>query len=552
MIWFRLPTVVILAVLVLLPVGVVIYQSFLDEPFFAPAARLTLASYEFILGEPDFRRAFLSSLELAAGMTAIAVPLGGVLAFLVVRTDLPWKSVIEPALLVPIVLSPIVIAFCYVVAIGPVGFASLALRNLIGFVPWNLYSMTSLIVIAGLTHVPHVYLFSAASLRRLNPELEDQARITGARPWQVALTISLPLIWPALVYSGVLIFFLGFELFGLPLIIGDPANVLVLTTYVFKLTNLLGTPSYQLMAVVVVAIILVTLPLVYLQRHLLRTAERYVSIGGRGVQSRPLRLGYWRWAALAGIMAWFLVATGLPLAGVVLRAFVSRWGEGINPFETLTLQNFRDLAQYPNLIGSIVNTALLATLGAGLSVAFYALIALAAHRWRARSVAAIDYLVLLPRSLPGLVAGLAFLWVFLFVPYLGILRSSLVGMWLAYTIVWLAFGLRPITATLSQISPELEEAARITGASPHKTLRDVTLPLIRFGLVSSWLLCFMIFAREYSTGVYLQGPGTEVLGAVIVSLFGGGSLELVAALSVVNVMLVAVGLALALRLGVRT
>jgi iron(III) transport system permease protein len=552
MIWFRLPTVVILAVLVLLPVGVVIYQSFLDEPFFAPAARLTLASYEFILGEPDFRRAFLSSLELAAGMTAIAVPLGGVLAFLVVRTDLPWKSVIEPALLVPIVLSPIVIAFGYVVAIGPVGFASLALRNLIGFVPWNLYSMTSLIVIAGLTHVPHVYLFSAASLRRLNPELEDQARITGARPWQVALTISLPLIWPALVYSGVLIFFLGFELFGLPLIIGDPANVLVLTTYVFKLTNLLGTPSYQLMAVVVVAIILVTLPLVYLQRHLLRTAERYVSIGGRGVQSRPLRLGYWRWAALAGIMAWFLVATGLPLAGVVLRAFVSRWGEGINPFETLTLQNFRDLAQYPNLIGSIVNTALLATLGAGLSVAFYALIALAAHRWRARSVAAIDYLVLLPRSLPGLVAGLAFLWVFLFVPYLGILRSSLVGMWLAYTIVWLAFGLRPITATLSQISPELEEAARITGASPHKTLRDVTLPLIRFGLVSSWLLCFMIFAREYSTGVYLQGPGTEVLGAVIVSLFGGGSLELVAALSVVNVMLVAVGLALALRLGVRT
>jgi iron(III) transport system permease protein len=552
MIWFRLPTVVILAVLVLLPVGVVIYQSFLDEPFFVPAARLTLASYEFILGEPDFRRAFLSSLELAAGMTAIAVPLGGVLAFLVVRTDLPWKSVIEPALLVPIVLSPIVIAFGYVVAIGPVGFASLALRNLIGFVPWNLYSMTSLIVIAGLTHVPHVYLFSAASLRRLNPELEDQARITGARPWQVALTISLPLIWPALVYSGVLIFFLGFELFGLPLIIGDPANVLVLTTYVFKLTNLLGTPSYQLMAVVVVAIILVTLPLVYLQRHLLRTAERYVSIGGRGVQSRPLRLGYWRWAALAGIMAWFLVATGLPLAGVVLRAFVSRWGEGINPFETLTLQNFRDLAQYPNLIGSIVNTALLATLGAGLSVAFYALIALAAHRWRARSVAAIDYLVLLPRSLPGLVAGLAFLWVFLFVPYLGILRSSLVGMWLAYTIVWLAFGLRPITATLSQISPELEEAARITGASPHKTLRDVTLPLIRFGLVSSWLLCFMIFAREYSTGVYLQGPGTEVLGAVIVSLFGGGSLELVAALSVVNVMLVAVGLALALRLGVRT
>src|SRR5215475_3008262 len=551
MIWLRLPTVAILPVLVLLPVGIVVYQSFLDEPFFSAAARLSLSSYQFILAEPDFARAFLTSFLLAAGMTAIAVPLGGVLAFLVVRTDLPGKSWIEPALLVPIVLSPSVIAFGYVVAVGPVGFASLAAKDLLGFVPWNLYSMTSLIVIAGLTHVPHVYLFSSASLRKLNLELEEQARVMGAPPWRVALSVSLPLAWPALVYAGVLIFFLGFELFGLPLIIGDPANVLVLTTYLFKLTNILGTPSYQLMAVVVVAMALVTLPLVYLQRYLLRIAERYVTMGGKGAQSRPLRLGRWRFVALAAIVIWLLVAIGLPLAGVLLRAFVSRWGEGVNPFETLTLQNFRDLADQPNLVGGIINTFLLATVGAAAAVAAYALIALATHRWRSRFVALVDYLVLLPRSLPGLVAGLAFLWVFLFVPHLGVVRGSLAGMWIAYSVVWLAFGLRIISGTLSQIAPELEQAARVTGAPPGRALRDVTLPLIRFGLVSSWLLCFMIFVREYSTGIYLQGPGTEVLGPLIVSLFGGGSLELVAALSVVNVALVAAGLALALRLGVR-
>ncbi len=551
MTWFRLPTVIILVVVVLLPFGVIVYQSFLDEPLYAPAARLSLSSYQFILGEPDLARAFVTTLTLAAGMTAIAVPMGGALAFLVVRTDLPGKRFFEAALLVPIVLSPIVIAFGYVVAVGPVGFLSLALKQLIGFVPWELYSLTSLIVIAGLTHVPHVYLFSSTSLRKLNLELEEQARILGASPWRVALTVSLPLVWPALVYSAVLIFFLGFELFGLPLIIGDAANVLVLTTYLFKLTNILGTPSYQLMAVVVVGIALVTLPLVYLQRHLLRVAERYVTIGGKGGQSGPLRLGRWRWVALAAIILWLLVTVGLPLAGVLLRAFVSRWGEGINPFESLTLQNFFDLAEYPNLLGGIVNTFLLATVGGAASVVVYACIALATHRWPSRSVALVDYLVLLPRSLPGLVAGLAFLWVFLFVPYLGVMRSSLVGLWLAYSTVWLAFGLRLISAALAQISPELEEAARINGASPGRALRDVTLPLIRFGLISSWLLCFMIFVREYSTGVYLQGPGTEVLGPLIVSLFGGGSLELVAALSVVNVVLVAVGLVLALRLGVR-
>src|SRR5262249_20965625 len=183
-------------------------------------------------------------------------------------------------------------------------------------------------------------------------------------------------------YSGVLIFFLGFELFGLPLVIGDPANVLVLTTYLFKLTNILGTPSYQLMAVVVVAIALVTLPLVYLQRYLLRMTERYVTVAGRGAQRGPLRLGPWRWVALAAIAFWLLIAIGLPLSGVLLRAFASRWGEGINPFTTLTWQNFVDLGGHPTLIGGIINTFLLATVGAAASVALYALIALAAHRWR--------------------------------------------------------------------------------------------------------------------------------------------------------------------------
>jgi iron(III) transport system permease protein len=551
MIWLRLPTVLVLATAVLLPLGIIVYQSFLDEPFFVPAARWSLSSYQFILGEPDFYRAFSTSLWLAAGMTAIALPLGGILAFLLVRTDLPGKAWIEPVLLVPIVLSPIVIAFGYVVAIGPVGFATLAVKQAVGFVPWNLYSLGSLIVIAGLSHVPHVYLFSAASLRKLNAELEDSARVMGAPPWRVALTVSLPMAWPALVYSAVLIFFLGFELFGLPLIIGDPANVLVLTTYLFKLTNILGTPSYQLMAVVVVAIGVMTLPLVYLQRYLLRMTERYVALGGKGARSRPLRLGKWRWVVLSGIVVWLVVTVVLPLSGVLLRAFVSRWGEGLNPFAALTLQNFHDLAQYPNLLRGVFNTFLLASLGGAAAVAVYALIALATHRWNSRLVAVVDYLVLLPRAMPGLVAGLAFLWVFLFVPYLGVMRSSLIGIWLAYSTVWLAFGLRLISAALAQVGRELEEAARVSGADPGRALRDVTLPLIRFGLMSSWLLCFMVFVREYSTGVYLQGPGTEVLGPLIVSLFGGGALELVAALSVANVVLVAAGLGIALRFGVR-
>jgi iron(III) transport system permease protein len=137
------------------------------------------------------------------------------------------------------------------------------------------------------------------------------------------------------------------------------------------------------------------------------------------------------------------------------------------------------------------------------------------------------------------------------VPGLGWLRESMFSIWLAYTVVWLAYGMRLISSALLQVGPELEEAARVTGADESRTRRDVTLPLVRFGMLASWVLIFMIFEREYSTGVYLLTPGTEVIGALLVSLWAAGSIDLVAALSVINISLVAAGLAIALRFGVK-
>jgi iron(III) transport system permease protein len=539
------------AAAVLAPLGLVLYQSLLNAPFFTPTAKVGLGAYRFVLADPDFYGAFATSVIIAFGMVAIAMPLGGFLAFLVVRTDLPGKRWMEPLLLVPIFLSPVVLAFGYVVAVGPVGFFSLWVKAVIGTVPWNLYSVAGLILIAGLTHVPHVYLYTASALQSLNPELEEAARTAGASVWRVALTVSLPLVAPALVFSGVLVFFLGFELFGLPLVLGDPAGILVLTTYLYKLTNLLGTPSYHLMAVVAVAIIAVTLPLVYLQRHLLRYASRYVTVGGKGMAGRPLPLGGYRWVALGIVLAWLAVTVVVPLSGVALRSVVATWGEGVNLAEVLTLHHFRELMQYPNLVRGIVNTVVIATLGGALAVAAYAGIALVLHRWQGRGAMLLDYLVMTPRALPGLIAGLAFLWIFLFYKPLAPLRSTLFSLWLAYTVVWVAYGLRLISAALYQVGPELEEAARIAGAGQGRVYRDVTLPLVRFGLLGSWLLIFMIFCREYSTGVYLLGPNTEVIGSLIVSLWGTGALDLIAALSVINVLLIGVGLAVALRLGVR-
>lgn len=553
--WRFFPTrglvIALTAITVLVPLGLIFYQSLLNAPFFDSQASPGLAAYAFIFDDPDFWDATKNSLIIAGSMALIAVPLGGALAFIMARTDLPGRRWIEPLLLVPVFVSPMVLSFGYVVAAGPVGFYSIWASQLFGTVPWNVYSLPSIAIIAGLTHVPHVYLYSSAALKSLGSDIEEAARMSGAGPLRVALDVSLPMITPALLYSGVLVFFLGFEIFALALVLGDPEGHLVLATYLFKLTNKLGTPSYHLMAAVAVCIIGITFPLVMLQRLLMKNASRFVAVKGKAGRQRPLALGPWRWLAIGLIGLWLFVSVFVPLSGVALRSFVTYWGEGIQLSEVLTLEHFRTVFGQPALMRGIFNTIAIGVIGGLLSVVCYAAIGLAMHRRNDRWSRFIDYLALVPRAVPGLLAGLAFLWVFLFFPPLAPLRTTIFAVWLAYTVVWLAYGTRLIQSSLLQVGPELEEAARSVGASAARTSRDVTLPLIRHGLLASWLLVFMIFEREYSTGVYLLNPGTEVIGSLLVSLWATGGADMVAALSLINVVLVGCGLAIALRFGVK-
>ena len=573
--WPRGVVVTLTMLAVFVPISLIFYQSFLSAPFFMPNKILTLDSYRFIFDDPDFSTAFLNGFILASGLALIAVPLGAMLAFLMVRTDLPGRNFIAPILLVPIFVSPMVMAFGYVVSMGPVGFYTVWAEQLTGVRPWNIYAFVSIVIIAGLTHVPHVYLYASSALKSLGSDVEEAARVAGASPLQVAMNVSLPMIMPALAYAGVLVFFLGFEVFGLVLVLGDPEGHLVLATYLYKLTNKLGTPSYHLMAAAAVCLVAVTMPLVMMQRWLLKSANKYVSIKGKGSRQKPLPLGKWKWLAMAFIAAWLLFTVVVPLSGIALRSFVQNWGVGVKLSEVVTVQAFIDIWQQPSLMRGILNTVLIGVIGGGIAVGCYSAIAMAGHRKPDGITRLLDYSVLIPRAIPGLLAGLSFLWVFLFVPAflqqilqgfdhpaalwmieniippMRALRSTIFSVWLAYSVVWMAYGLRLISTALLQVGPELEEAARAVGASRGQVTRDVTLPLVRYGLLGAWLMVFLIFEREYSTGVYLLSPGTEVIGAMLVSMWSAGAVDLVAALSFINIVLVAIGLGLALRFGIK-
>lgn len=549
---FRAAVISILGIVVLAPVLLIIYQSFLSGPFFDLTSTIGFDAFDFIFSDPDFYAAFGTTIIFALGVVVIAVPLGAGMAFLLTRTDLIGRKWIEPIVLVPMFLSAIVLAFGYTVSVGPSGFVSLAVESVFGFVPWNLYGLPGLIVIGGLSHVPHVYLYAASAMRNISADMEEAARSAGANVWQVALNVTWPLCLPALVFATSLNILLAFESFGLPLVLGDPAGTIVLTTYIYKLTTLLGVPSFQLMAVVAVILLAMTVPLVFFQRKLLARSRRYVTVGGKGGRSTRIRLSPVAQAvALSAVGLWLLLAVVFPLGGITVRAFVDSWGRGINLFEHITLHNFRELMEVPVLMRSVLNTVILAIGGGAVAVAMYLVVALAGHRWHGKKSGILDYMVLLPRALPGLVIGLAFFWVFLFVPFLQPLRPTLISLLLAYIVVGLSYGLRMIQATLMQVSPDLEEAARTAGATTGQTWRSIVIPIIRPGLIGAWTMIIIVFLREYATGVYLMTTGTEVVGSVIVSMLAGGSVDTIASLSFISVLLTLGGFAIALRMGVR-
>ena len=197
-------------------------------------------------------------------------------------------------------------------------------------------------LVAGLTQVPHSFLYVSSALRSVDPSVEEAARVPGAGPWRIAATVSLPLVLPSILFSSAMIFLLGFELFGLPLVLGDPAGLLVLTTYLYKLTNLLGVPSYHLMAVVALSIVALTFRWSICSVRMLRTAGRFAVIGGKGQAFRPLPSGGFALAARFALLLLWLVGDRVAAAYRRNVAFTGKpWGEGVKLTDVLTLDHFR-------------------------------------------------------------------------------------------------------------------------------------------------------------------------------------------------------------------
>ena len=536
--------VLLIAYLALVPLVYLITGTFLDEDGF------TLQFVRDAYGKHGLAEMALNSLRFAAGSTMLAVALGTVLAYLIVRTDVPFKRLMFAVSLVPLVIPGVLHTIAWIFLLSPrAGALNSLFEPLLGGPLFDIFSLGGMILVQGLHLVPLVFLLMAAAFRSMDPALEEAALMSGARLGTVFRRITLPAIAPALFAAILVMAVRSLEAFEVPALLGIPDGTWVFTSRIWRA---LGTypRDFGAAGAYSMPLILMTTVGVYLHSRFSRRGRAFQTLTGRGPRPRALELGRWRRPAAALIVAYFFVALVLPLLmllyGSTQPFFRSPSIEGLS---SMSLQNYRTVLGQDETIRAFRNSLLLGIASATAVMLLMGVASWFVVRTKAAGRWMVDNLAFLPLSVPSLILGVALLFVYLRVPLP--IYGTLWILFIAYLTVYMPYGMRYASASMHQVGSELEESAQVSGATWWKTLRRVILPLLMPGLLAGWIYILVSSVRELSTSILVYSPGREVLGVRIFELWQSGKPTELAALGVVLVTAMVPLVVVAYRLGSR-
>lgn len=541
------------AVLVVGPIAPILYQAFLDKPLYSDAAVLTLDNFGRLLGDPEIGGIFLNTLYFAVLTMVVAQIFGSVMAVFVGRTNLPGRQWIGEILIWPLFVSNLVIAFGWFTMYGPSGYITLAARSWLGFVPWNLYSLTGMGVVAGLSQAPLAYLMCLGAVTKADAQLEDAARSVGAGPFTALLAVTVPMMRPAMIYSAVLNFVIGIEMLAIPLLFGAPSGINTVTTFLYdRGINAAVSPDYGIVGAAALILLLVVAFLVWLQGLLMKGSGRFVTVRGKASRPSTLDLGAWRWVAFAVVSAYLVFTILAVFAGIFLRSSVSILTPLVPFWRLLTTANFDLIFSSTTYVRSILNSVLISLIGGIVGTFFIAVITLVARRSEFRFARALEYVALFPRALPGIIAGLGFFYAAVWLPGLDLIRGTIFILIIAFILRYIPVGFGAIAPALAQVGDELDRGARVSGADWWTTVTRIVAPILKPALFSCFALLFIHFFKEYVTAVFLYQPGSEIIGTTMLQLVAQGDNGPVSALATIQVVITAVFVVLARRvLGAR-
>jgi len=510
-----------LALLILLPLGWLGYMSVSSERGF------TLGHYARVFTDPRMQKALWNTVVLAFWSGLAAVAIGAPMAWLSARTDLPWSRAIRSLVMASFVTPPFLGAFAWVMLAGPnAGYLNKLYRGLTGAEDplLNIFTMTGLIFVVAIYTFPYVYIMIANTLGLIASDLEEAASILGANRLQVALTVTLPMVLPAMLSGFVLAVLQALALFGSPAILALPAGFHTITTQVWSLFQY--PPKVEMAAAFSVPLLLSTALLLLVQKKLLGR-RGYASVGGKGAQRRQIPLGRWRYPAFLGCLAVLACAVFLPYGILAKAAFVRAWAQPLT-WENFTLANWSFTFLYSSTQGAIINTLELGVLTACIGAGLAALLAYITTRKLIVGHQVLAFLTLAPVVIPGIVLAVALFIAYARPPFL--LYGTLWILFIAYLTKEMPVGYSQSDATFRGIHPELEEAGRILGAGRLRVLREITAPLAKSGIIATWCFIFIGVIRELSASIILFTPNTKVMSVVIFDLKEEGQFGAIAVL----------------------
>src|SRR5262245_52987747 len=502
---------------------------------------LSLANFVSVLGNTNVHLALMNSLIACTGGTALALAIGLAFSWIVVRTNTPCKGFIGAASMVPLFVPPLVAGVAWSILGSPKSGLINTMLKWAG-IDWRIdvYSMTGLILVFGMYYAPYVYMFTASALRNMDPSLEEAAEISGVGPVRTLFTVTFPLIAPAIISGMLLSFIVMLGIYGIPAVLGAPANISVLTTYIFKLTNW-SPPLYSTAAAVAIILMVVTGVLVLLQQRVL-AGRSFTTVAGKAFRPRSLDLGPWRWLTLGLALAYLCVVVVLPLMALVVAAF-RRFlfipnAASLFELRHYSLVHFESIFDNPLTMRSIWNTMEVGLITALLGGVLAFAIGYTVHRGNVPGRRGIDLIATLPVAIPGLVIGVAYLWAWIGLP--GGLYGTILILALAFVARFIPDTMKSLSTSFLQIHKELEEAAWICGKGLLGTIRTIVLPLARPGIVAAMTLLFILAIRELGSSLFLYTSDTTVMAVLLLDYYEGGNTGKTAAFSLVQTGLLAV------------
>ena len=517
------------------PIAMLIGRSFVDG-----SGHIGLGAFQQLLADPGIKAAAVNSLFFIVYVTAGCLAVGVPLAWLVARTDVPAKACIRGAIAVAFIIPSFINVIAWIFLAAPnSGALNRLLVSWLGLPapPFNIFSFGGLVFIETAHLYPVVFFAVAAALANIDASHEQAARGLGAGRWRTTVTITLPLVAPAVISSATLCMLDALSSFGAPAAIGTTANFSVLSTAIYGL--LTYPPRLDLAAAASLPIALFTLVCLGVQQRYLKK-NKFVTVSGRASAPQLMGLGPWRYPALAIALVVTGLAAVLPFGALLVLSLLKAFGTQLS-MGNLGLQHYRAVFDASfTVLPAVQNSLILALAGATLCVILGITSAWLVERTQVAGRGLIGAGIMTAYGFPSIILGVGVM-----LGYIDVLYGTLAIILIAYVARHLPIAFVFVRSLVKQVSPELEEAARILGAGRLRSALDITYPILRPAAFIAWLLIFSLCLREQPMSAILTQSGTEVMSTMVLQFIEDGSIEVAAAISVLIVVVSMVAIAIA-------